>query len=80
MTREGEAWVARVRVKPGLYHYGFLVDGEWHVPEHAPGKVADLRSLSPSGILWPRQRRYPSWSLLLEVRRRGASNSGLVNG
>lgn len=41
MRQVGDSWVAELEVKPGLYHFGFLVDGEWHVPEHAPGKVAD---------------------------------------
>ncbi len=41
MERQGELWVARVPLQPGLYHFGFLVDGEWHVPGQAPGRVTD---------------------------------------
>ncbi|KPK00953.1 MAG: hypothetical protein AMS20_14555 [Gemmatimonas sp. SG8_28] len=41
MSREDGYWVAVVPVQPGLYHFGFLVDGEWHVPENAPGRVTD---------------------------------------
>jgi hypothetical protein len=41
MTRRGDVWVVRVPVRPGLYHFGFLVDGRWHVPEDAPGRVTD---------------------------------------
>ncbi len=41
MRRQGKAWVASVSVEPGLYHFGFLVDGEWYLPENAPGKVGD---------------------------------------
>ena len=26
---------------PGVYHFGFRVDGEWYVPEDAPGRVSD---------------------------------------
>ncbi len=41
LSREGGLWVAKVLVEPGLYHFGFLVDGKWHVPADAPGKVTD---------------------------------------
>ncbi len=41
LTRRDKTWSGVVRIEPGLYHFGFLVDGEWHVPEHAPGKVTD---------------------------------------
>ncbi len=41
MAKQGKTWVARVPVQPGLYHFGFLVDGDWHVPEGAPGKITD---------------------------------------
>ena len=41
MQRQGNAWLARVPIEPGIYHFGFLVDGEWYVPENATGKVTD---------------------------------------
>ena len=41
MRRRGDRWVAEVELTPGLYHFGFLVDGEWFVPVHAPGRVDD---------------------------------------
>ncbi len=41
LSREGSLWVARVSMEPGLYHFGFLVDGAWRVPADAPGKVTD---------------------------------------
>jgi hypothetical protein len=41
LARSGKLWSVVVPMDPGLYHFGFLVDGEWHVPEHAPGKVTD---------------------------------------
>lgn len=41
MTREGDLWVVTVRVPVGVYHFGFLVDGVWHVPEDAPDVVPD---------------------------------------
>jgi hypothetical protein len=37
MTPEGGAWVARVRVAPGVYHYAFrAADGRMLVPEGVP--------------------------------------------
>lgn len=41
MTKRGGQWVAEIELPPGLYHFGFLIDGEWFVPDHAPGKVDD---------------------------------------
>lgn len=41
LERTDGAWTATVRVRPGVYHFGFRVDGEWHVPEDASGRVTD---------------------------------------
>lgn len=41
MRQEGKGWEVRVPVDAGVYHFGFLVDGEWYVPEDAPGRVTD---------------------------------------
>jgi len=41
MRREDGHWVVTVPVPPGVYHFGFLVDGEWYVPAEAPGIVTD---------------------------------------
>jgi hypothetical protein len=41
LTRQGANWMGTLPMEPGLYHFGFLVDGEWFVPEHAPGRVTD---------------------------------------
>lgn len=41
LVRHEAVWSAEVTVEPGLYHFGFLVDGKWHIPENAPGKVTD---------------------------------------
>lgn len=41
MERRDGRWVAEIEIAPGTYHFGFLVDDEWHVPEEAPGRVTD---------------------------------------
>ncbi len=41
MRRDGGAWTADLPVAPGVYHYGFRVDGEWYVPEGLSGNVPD---------------------------------------
>lgn len=41
LERRDGTWVVELTLDPGLYHYGFLVDGEWHVPEDAPGRTED---------------------------------------
>lgn len=53
MRREGGHWVALVPVDPGLYHFGFMVDGEWYVPESAPGKVIDEFGRSNATLVVP---------------------------
>ena len=41
MVQDGRAWVLEIPLAAGTYHFGFLVDGEWFVPEGAPGQVSD---------------------------------------
>lgn len=41
MERTNGVWTSRVPAAPGVYHFGFRVDGEWVVPERAPGLVRD---------------------------------------
>ncbi len=41
MRRSDGTWTARVPIPPGVYHFGFRVDGEWIVPDRAPGIVSD---------------------------------------
>ena len=41
MLQDGRAWVLEIPLAAGTYHFGFLVDGEWFVPEGAPGQVSD---------------------------------------
>ena len=41
MVQDGRDWVLEIPLTAGTYHFGFLVDGEWFVPEGAPGQVSD---------------------------------------
>ena len=41
MVRDGQVWVLEIPLPAGTYHFGFMVDGEWFVPEGAPGQVSD---------------------------------------
>ncbi|HSG82229.1 MAG TPA: glycogen-binding domain-containing protein [Gemmatimonadota bacterium] len=41
MERHGDTWMAQLSLAPGVYHFGFRVDGEWYVPQDAPGRVTD---------------------------------------
>ncbi len=41
MARDGRAWILEIPLTTGTYHFGFLVDGEWFVPDAAPGRVSD---------------------------------------
>ena len=37
----GKLWTVEVDVPAGTYHFGFLVDGEWYLPDDAPDAVPD---------------------------------------
>jgi hypothetical protein len=42
MEREGDDWVYKVAVTPGVYNYAFVgADGTWFVPEGLPGRKSD---------------------------------------
>ncbi|HEX7052026.1 MAG TPA: hypothetical protein VF188_17590 [Longimicrobiales bacterium] len=42
MGRTGDVWTLEVVLAAGVYHFGFLLDGErWYVPDDAPGIVDD---------------------------------------
>jgi hypothetical protein len=41
MARSEETWRLELSVAPGIHHFGFLVDGEWYVPDGMPGNVPD---------------------------------------
>lgn len=41
MARDGEDWVVEITVPSGTHHFGFITDGEWHLPDDAPDAVPD---------------------------------------
>lgn len=41
MRREGERWIVDLDVGVGTHHFGYLVDGEWYVPEGQESVVPD---------------------------------------
>lgn len=41
MKKDGDRWVAEIRISEGVHHFGFLADGEWYVPDEAPDTVSD---------------------------------------
>jgi hypothetical protein len=41
LEREGDGWSVELDVEPGTHHFGFLVDGEWWIPEGLQGTVPD---------------------------------------
>ena len=41
LTDSDGVWSVTLRVEPGVHHFGFRVDGRWHVPETAGATVTD---------------------------------------
>jgi hypothetical protein len=41
MTRRGDRWELELEVEVGTHHYGYLVDGEWFMPEDERNVVPD---------------------------------------
>ena len=41
LTPAGGSWSVELDVEPGTHHFGFLVDGEWWIPEGLQGTVPD---------------------------------------
>jgi hypothetical protein len=40
-AREGDGWVCRVDLDPGVYHYKFIVDGDWLLDPSNPETAED---------------------------------------
>ncbi|MGI9627496.1 MAG: glycogen-binding domain-containing protein [Longimicrobiales bacterium] len=41
LQRVGDRWVIDLVLEPGIYHFGFEVNGTWYLPPDAPGRVSD---------------------------------------
>lgn len=41
LEASGGQWVAELILEPGVYHFGFEVDGVWVLPDGTPGVVSD---------------------------------------
>lgn len=41
MRRDGDRWIVDLEVPDGTFHFGFLVDGVWYLPDDAPDMVSD---------------------------------------
>jgi hypothetical protein len=41
MEADGNRWSVQLRVPAGTHHFGFLIDGDWFLPEDAPDAVPD---------------------------------------
>ncbi|MGD8320801.1 MAG: glycogen-binding domain-containing protein [Gemmatimonadota bacterium] len=41
MTADGGRWTVETKIRPGTWHFGFLVDGDWYLPDDAPDAVPD---------------------------------------
>ena len=41
MTVDDEGWWVELVIPTGTYHFGFMVDGEWFIPDNAPDTVPD---------------------------------------
>jgi hypothetical protein len=46
MSRDGSGWEVELEVAVGAHHYGYLVDGEWYVPEDEPSVPDEWGRLS----------------------------------
>lgn len=53
LERRDGRWVRELTLEPGLYHYAFVVDGEWRVPEGAPGRTEDEWGRPTATLLVP---------------------------
>ena len=56
LSRRSAEWTLDMVIPPGTYHYGFLVDGEWYVPEGQPGNVPDEWGRTNATLIVPEAR------------------------
>ncbi len=59
LVRDGSSWSVELPVEPGLHHFGFLVDGEWWIPEGLQGTVPDEWGRMNATMVVPDQEQEP---------------------
>lgn len=57
LARDGTGWSVELEMEPGTYHFGFLVDGEWWLPEGLQGTVPDDWGRSNATMVVPEEAR-----------------------
>ncbi len=53
MVRSGGFWAVTLEMEPGMYRFGFVVDGAWYVPEDADGKTVDEWGVEQATLVVP---------------------------
>ena len=53
MVRSGAFWAVTLEVEPGMYRFGFVVDGSWYVPEDVDGKTVDEWGVEQATLVVP---------------------------
>ncbi len=59
LERDGTRWTLELSVEPEFHHFGFLVDGEWWIPEGVQGAVPDEWGRVNATMVVPDQEREP---------------------
>ena len=55
LERLGGFWQLDLQLPAGVHRFGFRVDGEWHVPETAPGRAEDEWGRATATLVVPDQ-------------------------
>jgi hypothetical protein len=63
MEKDGTRWSVQLEIPYGTHHFGFLLDGEWYLPEGAPDAVPDEWGRKNATIVVEGRPYLPSRSL-----------------
>jgi hypothetical protein len=53
MVRSGHVWAVTLEVEPGIYRFGFEIDGKWYIPDDADGIVVDEWGVKQATLVVP---------------------------
>jgi hypothetical protein len=53
MVRKGDVWTVTLDVEPGIYRFGFEVDGTWYIPDDADGRTVDEWGVEQATLVVP---------------------------